>query len=458
MTPVPTFQPPRGMRDLLPEEAAAMDALQAVAQARARRYGYVRMVTPVVEERGVFIKTTGESSDIVGKEMYDVKLQGEGDLTLRPEATPALARAFLQAGLHKTPRPQRYFAYESMFRGQRPQKLRFRQFWQWDLECFGAEEAAVDVEIIDFTHGLFQEVGLTGYEIRLNTIGDSKCRAKVREILAAYFAEHRDKLSPTSQRRLATNVLRILDSKEPQDRPIVEGAPRILDLLCDEDRAHFSVVQEGLTSLAIPFRLVPTLVRGLDYYTRTVVEFFLTDPEFEGIAVAGGGRYDGLFATMGAADMAGTGIAGGMDVLYYALQKEGVKVAEEPKPQVYVVSAQADDVTNRMTIANGLRAKGFTVAIDYSGRPLDKQLESAVKHGATVAIITGTPEARGGYVIVRDLAKKVQRKTRLAAVVTEVGRHVTPAPIPTLWRPPDDPDGKEPGAAGEGPFLADPRD
>ncbi|TMC56707.1 MAG: histidine--tRNA ligase [Chloroflexi bacterium] len=452
------YQPPRGTRDLLPEEAAGFDGLLAVVEARALRYGYPRIVTPVIEDRSVFIKTTGESSDIVGKEMFDVSLGGEGDLVLRPEATPAVARAFLDAGLHKTPRPQRFFAYEPMFRGQRPQKLRFRQFWQWDLECFGAEEAAVDVEIVEFTHGFLTEVGLTGYEIRINTIGDAKCRAKVRESLTAYFTPLRERLSPASQRRVDTNVLRVLDSKEAQDRAVVEGAPKILDLLCDEDRAHFSALQDGLTTLGIPFRVVPTLVRGLDYYTRTVVEFHLTDPEFEGIAVAGGGRYDGLFATMGAEDMPGTGIAGGMDVLYYALRKENVKVAEEPKPDVYIVSAQADDVVNRMQLAAGLRAKGFTVAIDYSTRALDKQLETAVKHGAKVAVIAGTPEARGGYVIVRDLQKKEQRKTRLAAVVVEVGRHVMPKAIPTLWQPPTDPGDKEPGAAGEGPYLGDPRD
>ncbi len=446
------------MRDLLPEEAAAFDALQAVVEARALRYGYPRIITPVVEERGVFIKTTGESSDIVGKEMYDVSLGGEGKLTLRPEATPAIARAFLSAGLHKTARPQRFFAFEPMFRGQRPQKLRFRQFWQWDLECFGADEAAVDVEMIEFTHGLMQEVGLTGYEIRINTIGDAACRPKVRETLAGYFREHVDALSEASKRRVETNVLRVLDSKEPQDRPIVDGAPRILDLLCDEDRAHFDAVQNGLTTLGIPFRVVPTLVRGLDYYTRTVTEFHLTAPEYEGIAVAGGGRYDGLFATMGAEDMAGTGIAGGVDVLYYALQQEGVKVAEEPRADVYVISAQPDDGADRLQIAAGLRAEGFSVAIDYSRRALDKQLEGAVKHGAKVAVIRGIPEARGGNVIVRDLVKKEQRVTKLSAVVKQVGRHVRPRPIPTLWRPPADPGDQEPGAAGEAPYLTDPRD
>jgi histidyl-tRNA synthetase len=419
------------------------------------RYAYPRIITPVVEERRVFIKTTGESSDIVGKEMYDVRLAGEGELTLRPEATPAIARAFLDAGLHKSPRPQRYFAFEPMFRGQRPQKLRYRQFWQWDIECFGAEEAAVDVEIIEFANGFFTEVGLSGYEIQLNTIGDEKCRPKIKEALTAYFARHREKLSPASQRRVDTNVLRVLDSKEAQDRPIVEGAPKILDLLCDEDRAHFSEVQEGLTSLGIPYRVVPTLVRGLDYYTRTVTEFVLTAPEYAGIAVAGGGRYDGLFKTMGAESMAGTGIAGGVDVLYHALQQEGVKLAEEPKADVYVVSGQPDDAASRLQLATPLREAGFTVAIDYSKRALDRQLESAVKHGAKVAVIRGTPEARGGNVIVRDLVAKAQRVTKLSAVVKEVGRHVKARTRPTLWRPPTDPGDHEPGAAGEGPYLGD---
>lgn len=423
------------MRDLLPEEAAAFDALQAVVQARALRYGYARIITPVVEEKRVFIKTTGESSDIVSKEMYEVQLAGQGDLTLRPEATPAIARAFLDAGLHKAPRPQRFFAFEPMFRGQRPQKLRFRQFWQWDLECFGADEAAVDVEIIEFAHGFFAEVGLRDFEIRLNTIGDTKCRANVRDTLRAYFNEHRAKLSPTSQHRVDTNVLRVLDSKEAQDRPIVEGAPGILDLLCEEDRAHFAAVQDGLSGLGVPFRVVPALVRGLDYYTRTVVEFVLTAPEHEGISVAGGGRYDGLFSTMGAQDLPGTGIAGGMDVLYYALKQQGTPIAPDPQADVYVISDMPGDVTNRMQLAAGLRGAGFAVAVDYSSKTLDRQRESAVKHGAKVLIIAGTPESRGGYVVVRDLQTKQERKTRLAAVVTEVGRHVKPRSIPMLWQP-----------------------
>ncbi|MGH2490962.1 MAG: histidine--tRNA ligase [Candidatus Limnocylindria bacterium] len=458
---MPTFQAPRGTRDLLPEEAAAMDALQAVVQARALRYGYPRIDTPTFENREVFVQGSGESSDIVGYEMYDVSHRGEGGLALRPEGTPAVTRALLQHGLHKTPLPVRFFYYQPMFRGQRPQLLRFRQFWQWGLECFGAQEAAADVEIIDFTNGLFAEVGLTAFKLEINTIGDEQCRPKVKAALTEYFAKHREALSPQSQRRLETNVLRVLDSKDPQDRKVISSAPKMSDVLCDDDKEHFAAVQDGLTRLGIAHKVVETLVRGLDYYTRTVSEFVLTDPEYRkagDIAVAGGGRYDELVRTMGGPEMPGTGIAGGVDVLYYALKQQGVTVAQEPKPDVYVVSAQPDDVTDRTELANPLREKGFTVAIDYSARPLEKQLESAIKHGARIAVIRGTPEARGGHVIVRDLLKKEQRVTKLSAVVTEVKRHVAPRERPTLWKPPTNPDDKEPGAAGETPYLADPRD
>jgi histidyl-tRNA synthetase len=461
MVPMPTFQAPRGTRDLLPEEAAAMDTLQAVVQARALRYGYPRISTPVIENRDVFVKGVGEGTDIVGYEMYEVAQRGEGGLALRPEGTAAVTRALLENGLHKSPQPIRFFYYEPMFRGQRPQLLRFRQFWQWGLECYGAPEPAADVEIIDFANGLFAEVGLTAFELEINTIGDEACQEKLKNELTEYFSKHREVLSPASQRRLDTNVLRILDSKEPQDRELIAGAPKMKDVLCDEDRRHFAAVEEGLTRLGIAYKVVDTLVRGLDYYTRTVSEFILTDPEYRqsgDIAVAAGGRYDGLVRRMGGPDLTGTGIAGGADVLYYALKKQGVKVTEEPKADVYVVSAQPDDVADRTQVANPLREAEFTVAIDYSSRPLDRQLESAIKHGARVAVIRGTDEARGGNLIVRDLVKKEQRVTKLAAVATEVGRHVEKHPRPRLWKPPTNPDEHEPGAAGEAPFLADPRD
>jgi len=414
------------MRDLLPDEAAVFDRLELVVRARAERHGYPRLSTPIVEDREVFLRSAGESSDIVSFEMYDVSLQGKSGLALRPEGTAAVARAFLEHGFQRAPRPVRFSYVEPMFRGQRPQLLRYRQFWQWGLECFGAEEPSADVEIVEFTSSLFAEVGFTDFDLEVNTIGDAACQPKVRDALTAYFGAHHEALSETSQRRLATDVLRILDSKDEMDRKVIAGAPDLHELLCAEDRTHFEAVVGGLDRLGVRHRVVPTLVRGLGYYKRTVFEFHLTDPEFTkagDIAVAAGGRYDTLVEMMGGQAMPGVGIAGGVDVLYGALKQQKAALPAEPVAEVWVLSAQADDVADRIQLANPLRDAGFRVALEYSTRPLERQIENAVKHGARVAVIRGTEEARGGHVVVRDLVKKEQRVTRLAAVVTEVGRH-----------------------------------
>jgi histidyl-tRNA synthetase len=441
------------MRDLLPEEAAGFDRLLAVVLARAKRYGYPRIVTPAVEDREVFLRSAGATSDTAGKEMYDVVLHGQSGLALRPEGTAPVVRAYLEHALHLVPQPVRFFYWEPMFRGQRPQKLRYRQFWQWGLELFGAGEPAADVEIVEFTNGLLAEVGLTDFVLKLNTIGDTASRPKVKAALVEYFSTYRDQLDDDCKQRLDTSVMRIFDCKNANDRKIAEGAPKIRELVSDEDKAHFAAVTEGLERLGIRYEIDDRKVRGFDYYTRTVFEFILTDPEFTQageISVAGGGRYDGLVRTMGGPDRPGTGVAGGVDVLYSALKKQAVKIDESVEADVYVLSGEPNDGADRIQLATPLREAGFRVAVDHSTRDLDKQLASAVKHGAKVAVIRGTEESRGGKVIVRDLVAKEQRVTRLSAVVVEVGRHVPKRAKPRLI--------DEPGAAGETPFLVDPRD
>ena len=458
---MPAYQAPRGMRDLLPAEAAALDALQAVVQARALRYGYPRMATPVVESAEVFRRTVGETSDVASKEMFDVALHGNAGLALRPEGTAPVTRAYLEHGLHRAPQPQRFFYWEPMFRGQRPQLLRYRQFWQWGLECFGAAEPGADLEQIEFTHGLFAEVGLTGYVLKVNTVGEASAQPRIREALRTYFERYRDQIDEDCKARLDSNVLRIFDCKNPRDREIAAGAPKLRELVSDADKLHFAAVTEGLDRLGVAYQIDETLARGFDYYTRTVFEFHLTNPAFAKageIAVAGGGRYDGLVRTMGGPDTPGVGIAGGVDVLYYALKQEGVPVGGQTAADVYILSAEKGDGADRLQLAEGLRAAGFSVAIDHSDRSLDKQLESAVKHDAKVAVIRGTPEARGGNVIVRDLVNKAQRVTRLAAVVTEVGRHVPRHAPPPLYSGPANAGEQEPGAAGEAPWIRDDRD
>lgn len=432
---MPTHQSPRGMRDLLPDEAAAFDALQRVVQARAERFGYPRISTPIVEDAQVFLRTVGETSDVVSKEMFEVSLHGTGGLVLRPEGTAPVTRAYLERGLHRAPQPQRFFYFEAMFRGQRPQLLRYRQFWQWGLECYGAAEPGADLEQIEFTAGLLAEVGLTGYVLKVNTVGETSAQPRIRQALRDYFERYRDQLDADCKVRLDSNVLRIFDCKDPHDREIAAAAPKLRDLVSAADKVHFAAVSDGLDRLGIAYQIDESLARGFDYYTRTVFEFHLTNPEFTkagDIAVAGGGRYDGLVRTMGGPETPGVGIAGGVDVLYAALKQEGVRVGQRTEADVYVLSGEQGDGADRLQLAGPLRAAGFTVAIDYSDRSLDKQLESAAKHGARVAVIRGTPEARGGNVIVRDLEKKEQRVTRLAAVVTEVGRHVMKRERPKL--------------------------
>ncbi len=426
------------MRDLLPADAAQVERIEAVVGARAERYGYARLETPTVEDRQVFLRTAGETSDTAGKEMYDVALHGEGGLGLRPEGTAPVARAYLQHGLHRVPQPVRLLYIERFYRGQRPQLLRYREFRQWGLECFGAPEPAADLEIVVFTGGLLQEVGLTDVELRINTIGDTASRAAINEALRAYFAKYESELDADCRERLKTNVLRIFDCKVPHDREIAAGAPNVRDLVSDEDKKHFGAVLEGLDRLGVRYEVDDSLVRGFDYYTRTVFEFVLTDPEFTRagrISVAGGGRYDGLIRTLGGPDVPGVGVAGGIEVLHAALVKQGVPLGDEPVADVYVVSGDAGDIADRHQLAEPLRDAGFSVAIDYTSRPLERQLESAVKHRAKVAVIRGTEEARGGHVIVRVLDKREQRVTRLAAVVAEVRRHVPQRPKPALVPP-----------------------
>jgi len=426
----------RGAPDILPPDSTALwQRLEGAARSLFAAYDYAEIRTPVFERTELFVRGIGEGTDIVEKEMYTFQDKGGESLTLRPEGTAPAVRAWLEHGQFVKGALTKVYYIGPMFRHERPQAGRFRQFHQIGAEAIGSASPEVDAEVIEMLGHLFCALGLRDVTLHLNTIGDAACRPKLKEALSAYFGKHRDALSEASQRRLETNVLRVLDSKDPQDREVIKGSPDLHGLLCAADRAHFDAFVGGLDRLGIRHRVDPTLVRGLDYYTRTVCEFILTDPEFTragDIAVAGGGRYDGLVATLGGPDMPGTGIAGGVDVLIAALRQQGVTLPGEPVAEVWVLSGQADDVADRIQLAAPLRDAGFRVAVEYSTRPLDRQLENAVKHGATVAVIRGTEEARGGNVIVRDLAKKEQRVTRLAAVVTEVGRHAPRYAKPAL--------------------------
>lgn len=389
-----TITAPRGTRDLLPEETAAWDRVEAVTRDLTRRYAFERIEIPLFERVELFARGLGESSDAVEKEMFRVAgAKGSEEETapwaLRPEPTAGIVRAFIEHGMHVRPRPLRLSLLGPMFRYDRPQAGRYRQFAQWDVEVIGDPGPAVDAELIELAHRFYAEVGLTEVVARINSIGDVACRPAYRDALIGYFEAHEDRLSADSRRRLRVNPLRVLDDKElPVD--LVADAPRGLDHLCGACRQHFDEVRALLDALGVPYELDYRLVRGLDYYTRTAFEFYVAGREGQQQALGGGGRYDGLVELLGGHPTPGIGFGLGLDRTILAMQEQGVTLP--PRPALVAVLGVGADHRRRLKVAGTLRDAGVAVRPDGSTRKIGKQLESAAKAGASWAVIIGEGE------------------------------------------------------------------
>ncbi|HEX7197731.1 MAG TPA: histidine--tRNA ligase [Candidatus Limnocylindria bacterium] len=390
---VKTIGAPRGTRDLLPEDSAAWDRVEAVARDLARRYAFERIEIPLFERVELFARGLGESSDAVEKEMFRVAGAKGSDeeaapWALRPEPTAGIVRAFIEHGMHVRPGPLRLTMIGPMFRYDRPQAGRYRQFAQWDVEVIGDGGPTVDAELIELGQRFYREVGLSDVVARLNSIGDAECRPAYRDALIAYFVDHEARLSEDSRRRLRVNPLRVLDDKElPAD--LAAGAPRGIDHLCDACRAHFDGVRMLLDQLGVRYELDHRLVRGLDYYTRTAFEFYVAGREGQQQALGGGGRYDGLVELLGGRPTPGIGFGLGLDRTILAMDEQGVALPA-PGPLVAVLGTR-DDHARRLAVAGALRDAGVAVRPDGSSRKLGKQLESAAKAGARWAVIVGEP-------------------------------------------------------------------
>ena len=323
---MPAYRAPRGTRDLLPDERRQFARLEAIAADLARRYGYQPIETPLFEEGAVFERGIGGATDIVEKELFRV-VPSRGDererWALRPEATAGIVRAYVQHGMHTQPQPVRLSLVGPMFRYDRPQAGRYRQFWQWDVEAIGDAGPAVDAELIELGCRFYAEAGVPGVSVRLNSIGDAACRPAYVAELRAYFARHETELPELERDRLATNPLRLLDSKDPNMAALIADAPRTTDRLCDACAAHFAAVRAHLAALAVPYALEPTLVRGLDYYTRTAFEYHPPGAAGSQDALGGGGRYDGLVELLGGKPTPGIGFALGLDRVVLALASAG---------------------------------------------------------------------------------------------------------------------------------------
>ena len=433
---MPTFKSPRGTRDLLPDETPLWTRLERLADDLAARYGYHRIETPMLEQTAVFERGVGEVTDIVEKELFRIapRTEESESWSLRPEPTAGIVRAYIQHGMQTWPQPVKLSMTGPMFRYDRPQAGRYRQFWQFDIEAIGDAGPAIDAEIIELGLRYYTDAGLDGVEVLLNSIGDPACRPAYTEELTAYYREHADRLPSLERERLQRNVLRLLDSKDPAMVPINAAAPRITDRLCDACAAHFTAVRAHLDALGVRYRLEPGLVRGLDYYTRTAFEFYIHGREGQQQALGGGGRYDGLVELLGGRPTPGIGFGLGLDRLVIALGEQGASPAEALVPVAVVVGADPDDTISRLRIATDLRAAGIPVRAELGRRKLGKQLESAARDHAHFAIILGD-ELTAGDVQVRDLPAGTQKLVAIADLAREIARaheahrHGTPAAV-----------------------------
>jgi histidyl-tRNA synthetase len=420
---MPAYRAPRGTRDLLPDERITWARLERLATEIAGRYGYRQIETPIFEQSAVYERGLGEATDAIEKELFRLAPRtDDGEAwSLRPEPTAGIVRAYIQHGMQTWPQPVKLTLTGPMFRYDRPQAGRYRQFWQFDVEAIGDPGPAVDAEIVELGLRFYRETGLIDVEVLLNSIGDSACRPAYIEDLAAYYRARLDAVPAFERDRLERNPLRLLDSKDPAMIELNAGAPRIVDRLCDACAEHFAGVRAHLDALGIVYRLEPGLVRGLDYYTRTTFEFARRGAEGQQSALGGGGRYDGLVELLGGRPTPGIGFGLGLDRVVLALADAGVVEGRAAGLLAVVVGIDPDATGERLTVATVLRAAGLRARAELGRRKLGRQLEAAAKEGAHFAVILGG-EGKADHVELRDLQAGTQRSVPTEDLVRELTR------------------------------------
>ena len=403
----------RGVPDILPDETGKWQALEAVARDVLDRYGYAEIRTPIFERTELFVRGIGEGTDIVEKEMYTFEDRGGESLTLRPEATASLMRAYGEHNLGAKSSLVKLYLIGPMFRHERPQSGRFRQFHQIDVEAIGSPGPAVDAEVVVLLHHLLEAWGLGGVTLRINSIGDRTCRPAYREAFVAYLEGRREGLCADCHVRLAKNPLRVLDCKQPRCREIAAGAPTIPQYLCEACRDHFAAVRGLLDGLKIGYEVDERLVRGLDYYTRTTFEF-LNPALGAQNAVAGGGRYDGLVEELGGPPTPSIGFAIGEERILTSLLAQAGSPETPLLTGVYVATVGGVGVGQAMALAQTLRRRGLRSAVDLEGRSLKGQMRQANKDRFRYSLILGTEELNRGQVTLKDMADGAQQEIPLA--------------------------------------------
>jgi len=407
----------KGTHDILPEDSVRWQELERVIHDVAASYGYSEIRTPIFENTNLFSRSIGEGTDIVSKEMYSWEDRSGGSLTLRPELTAPVARAYIQHNLGSKSPLQRMYYIGPLFRRERPQKGRQRQFHQFGIETFGSGFPEQDAEIIAVGNTIFSELGLKDISLKLNSLGSSTCRNKYTKALKDYLTPHKDSLSATSQKRLESNPLRILETKNPEEQKLIADAPSITDFWTADDKEHFSTVQNLLNGLNILYELDHQMVRGLDYYTRTTFEFISGNLGAQD-AICGGGRYDGLVETLGGKPTPAIGFAAGMERILLSMD---IGRDDAKENTVYMINLVESASGQALFIANELRELGCYVIMDTLRRSLKAQLRDANRIGAVKAVIMGEEELKNKTVQIKDLSSGEQEEI----VMNDLVKHFT---------------------------------
>ena len=414
------FRAPRGTADHLPEEQKYWRYIESKAVEIANRFGYGRIDTPAFEDSNLFIRSVGEGTDIVEKEMYTFEDRGGDSVTLRPEGTAPVCRAYLEHGMHNLPQPVRMYYFCPVFRYERPQAGRFRQHHQFGVEALGDSDPSVDAEVIEVAWELMGSLGLRDITLLVNSIGDDQCRPAYIERLREYYTGHHDRLCDDCRDRLGRNPLRLLDCKVETCHALGDEAPRSTDYLCDDCREHWEKLSTYLDAMDLPHTVDHRLVRGLDYYTRTVFEIQPLDVGGQS-TICGGGRYDGLITELGGRPTPGIGFATGIERLTLNLKRDEVPVPDEPSPQYLVANVGDNARTAALELAVRLRRAGVGAILSSGSRGLRGQMRQANALGIPYALILGDDEIAKGEVVVRDMSASTQESRLLADFLSEIG-------------------------------------
>lgn len=407
----------KGTKDVLPGEIYKTQYIESTALDVAERFGFKEIRTPVFEHTELFQRGVGDTTDVVQKEMYTFDDKGGRSITLRPEGTAGAARSFLENGLCNETLPQKVCYLTSCYRYEKPQAGRLREFHQFGVECFGAQSPLADAEIISLANTFFKELGVKDLTLEINSIGCPTCRAEYHKALKTYFEARKGELCDTCKDRLERNPMRILDCKSPVCSEIAKDAPVVLDYLCDECREHFEKVKSYLNAQNIAFKVNPRIVRGLDYYTKTVFEFISESIGAQG-TVCGGGRYDGLIEELGGQKTPSLGFGLGIERLMLLMEAQGCEFPKESMPDLFIAALGEKAQLKAVEIANDMREEGFTCLYDVNGRGLRAQMKYANKLGAKYTIVLGDDEVESGIAKLKNMESGEETEIALQTFVS----------------------------------------